>query len=513
MITQSLSQMSVDLNLLTAVKTGAPRILANYTLLAQERWTWLVSVWDTIYPGLQDRLSGDEVSQRALLRLSNAVLTRKLGADVTPFQTTFQVAQYRSVLSQILLATMELSEAETSYVAREEERVRSLTLDDLVAYRRFCREQISAALQRGGVSSPVAQRALLLPTVPFERDMLVTDYDAVENLNAVMGYLDALILEEKSALSLDPNLMAVANGNMSPGSDVTFPEAAYRTTIERPFSGSLEEMAQVYLGDRTRWYDLVSVNKLRPPYVDDKGTKTPLLAPGAGSDVRVTASLLSICIPGNRVGVGSYTRLEQNRVIEAVRDNQDGTVTVSLSGKQDLAGLLPAQGAFLRVFEPNTLTRGSSVLIPLTVTALFPRQPEARSRAVRELDQALRAFGVDAARDYDTGGLLLGKDGDFQLIFGIPAVRQSLFWFMRTIAGTLASHQTYGIPDRVGDTFLGQSDAATVLSEVVTQSLLQDTRYTSVQVADVSTTPSTVTFTILVRIAGLTEPIPVSFVV
>lgn len=508
----SLQAVSTDLDLYLALRANAPRTLSRYPSLIQNRWTWLVQNWNVYYPQILLTFQGNATLLLVLAALNKSVVGYNLGAQVNPFQSLDNIIYYDPVLSQIPLTDLSLSNQEQVYVSNEEQRVNSFTVTDFRQISTYLNQQASLAVQRGGLGDPLAEQILGYPTTAFERPYLVGDLINVNSLLNLAEYVDGIVYDLSQQYNPEPDLIALANANLDPNNTFTFDDT-YITSVAVPFSQSLQEMSKQYLGTEDRWFELVATNDLKAPYVDLYGTKYPLLSPGVSSEIVISNTALGTIVVGGKVGIGSVSFIEEPRTVEVVRDNGDGTITVSLSGVNDLSKFTPNAMAFLRVYIPNTVNATSFILIPLKVAAQFPRQQQPTTNVLRDLNQAFLAFGIDAMRNTITNEFILDSNNDFALSFGVPAIRQTLFYFLKTVAGTLSWHPNYGIPDQIGNRIqISNVDSGTLLADTISRALSQDPRFTSVTVQNIIMGTNSLSMTIVVTLEQSNAVIPLSFV-
>jgi hypothetical protein len=92
----------------------------------------------------------------------------------------------------------------------------------------------------------------------------------------------------------------------------------------------------------------------------------------------------------------------------------------------------------------------SFILIPIPVVTQLATTSTPKSDTLRNLDNALLAFGVDILRDTVTGEYLVDASGNFIMCYGMDNVRQTIYFLLRTSVGELPFHTDYGINSQVG---------------------------------------------------------------
>jgi hypothetical protein len=334
----------------------------------------------------------------------------------------------------------------------------------------------------------------------------------LDGIEETIKIIEGIVYDLRQKQNKSPNLIATSNSNIREDSEISFLDI-FKSFVNIPFEISLEHMAQKYLGSRDLWYELVTINNLKPPYVDESGEKFLLLAPASSNSV-IIRDTRKVDIPvGVSVGIGSYRYREESRIIERTIENEDGTIVLFLSGKPNLNRFLTSDEAFIKIYQPATTRPGVFVKIPLVAQSPLAKQiVTPKLDELRRLDRALLNFGVDIARNERTNDFVVDSNGNFKLAYGIDNVRQTVLYTIRTTQGELPFHPDYGVNTNIGDRYYGTVDEALIFGDVLRNTLLRDKRFLDVQIASVSTTGTSMSLSLLVFIAGSDQPIPLSFV-
>jgi phage baseplate assembly protein W len=388
--------------------------------------------------------------------------------------------------------------------------VANLTIDDFRSMFKYLNGVMSIRASGLGLYDSVGFKAIGSPRVSKQKTATISDLSEIDAMIEAGKYIESIIVSLKRASQRPPNLLTTANSNISGGNVVV--NTNYTTSIDVPFMISLENMAQMYMGDKNLWYELITVNNLQPPYVDEAGTKYPLVAPGAGNNVTISNEQKNNVHIGATVGVGSVTKREEKRFINKINYNNDNTMVLFLSGDANLNKLLKVDGAFVRIYAPHTVNSSSFIKVPVNIAATYANTITPKSDELRRLDKALLNFGVDIAQDENTGDILIAPNGNFAMAYGIQNVKQTIHNVINTTIGELPFHPKYGLNDLVGTKMFGPGDQAVVASEIVTAAIKKDRRITSVKVQNLTFSSTSVSMTLLVTIQGSSQVIPLSFV-
>lgn len=508
----SLFEVLVDTELFMTQKNGEPLHLGLLQNLARGRWQWFVDNWSqTLYQRFKILANGDGNLESTLEDLNRYVVSYQLGNPQNPFDIIGKFIDFAPFLSNIFVSELTLSGDEQIIISNEIYRVSNFVIEDFRAMLSFLRQQVVLSDYRIGLGDDKAASAVGVSPIGRERTANVTDLVRLAEVDSVRQYIEGIIIDFKNTQDKPPNLLQFANGNLGPNSSFEFLDI-YRSSISVPFEMSLENMAQKYLGNRDRYFELVTINNLQPPFVDEVGQKYPLLAPGAVNNIIISSVRKNDIPVGVKIGIGSYRIREEVRIIERVIDNNDGTLILFLSGNQDLSKFQTDEGAFVRIYAPHTVNNGSFILIPLVTESANKSKYTPQSDDLRRLDTALLNFGVDILRDEKTGGLVVDSNSNFKFAAGLVNVRQAVLFALRTTQGELPFHPEFGVSAGIGERYYGTADEAIIFGNALRQSLLTDARFQDIQIVGVNSTGTGISLTMVVTIAGSNQAIPLSFI-
>jgi hypothetical protein len=507
----NLLELTTDFSLYMALRLGQPLTLDMYPSLSKNRFKWFVDNWVKLYKRFNDNVGGDQVVRAALTELDRTILAYKLGSNQNPFEDNAKFVSFLPFMRQITLTELSLVKGEKELVDRENSRILKFSIPDfrsMILYLRTGAAQASSLIGKGDVDGG---KLFGVEPQKAKRQSTFQDFEQMERVIALQQIIEGVIFDLMQKEDRPPNLLEISNKNIAPGSSVSV-NTAYRSVTSVPFSISLEHMAQKHLGDRTKWYELVTVNNLQPPFVDEFGEKFNLVSPGSSGSVTIP-DIRSMDIPvAQSVAVGSLKFKEERRVIEKKITNGDGTITLFLSGTQNLSSLLPKDQAYVRVFKPHTVNSGSFIMIPSDVRSPVAGVVSPKKDSLRRLDKALVSFGIDIKRDLATNDILIDQSGNFQLSVGMDNIRQAIHYAVRTTRGELPFHQnSYGIILNIGDVYYGSQDEAVLFSNILIDSLKSDNRYKDIKVTDIKFGGTSMSVTMEVLIEGSDSPIPLSF--
>ena len=508
----SLSNVSVDLQLYVTMSNKGAYSLAQFPSLAKQRYAWIVDNWHNLYPTFKTFANGDQDLEAALADFKSSVDGYKLTTSGTPLnalnnQSKFEL--YEPFLELLAVNNLGLNGAENSLVNNELQRISRLSIDDFKSMLEFMNNYMTVYSSSIGLYDEEGFKAINGIAQKKSQTATISDLDKIDQQIEIRKYIESIIVSLKSVNDKPPNLLAVANTNIANGSGAGIQDI-YSSSVSIPFEISLEHMALMFMGRKSLWYELVTVNNLQPPYIDEVGLKYKLVAPGAVSSVAISDERKNDLHVGAQVKVGSVKEREETRYINKMIYNSDGTMVLYLSGEANLSRMKTTEGAYVRVFAPHTVNTGSFIKIPLTIGSSTPNSPTPQSDELRRLEKALLNFGVDVAQS-EKGDIAVSPTGNFSLAFGVNNVRQAVLNQLNTVQGELDFHKQYGLNVSLGAKFFGAPDV-NILSILVVDTILKDKRISSARVTDVSFNGSSVSVLIEVQIQGSSKIIPLSYV-
>lgn len=504
----------IDLQLWLAWRNGTEITLSLLPKIARNRWGWMVQNWDAQLRQLfKSTADGDSFLTEVFDKLENYVFSWREGTRVNPFDSLSLFSDALEFLSLVPFQSIGPSEAEVKVKNQSIQRVAEFQSAHFKEMRKYLRNERDKAFDFVGLGDSTYNAFRGRVSAPFQRNFFPEDLYLTASAIRLESFIDGILLEFKYQKDTEPNLIAFANENLVAGGSSVRMEDIFASFYQVPFEQSLEQMSKDYLGTTERWFELVTANKLKAPYVDLFGEKLPLKENASGSTVRVNSAQKAKYRINTAVKIGSRLVPEEVRTVENVNDNLDGTANVSLSGKPDLAKLKLAESSYMRVYKPDTLKDFSFVKIPTTATAPYANIPEPSSKELKQLDKALYSFGVDIERDDRNGDLILSSSGDLSLVFGLKAVRQAVINVVRTELGQLPLHPEYGLPQSTGIQMEGADTAARV-GVIIESALARDQRFTNINVNDiVISAEGNISVSLAVRIAGSSQILPLAFVI
>lgn len=490
--------------------------LSDVSKVAIDRWDWFVANWElSLYPKLKKTLPKSDFFNNLLKDMNNEIKTQKLfpTTSTNPFLNLNKFIKYKPLLSNISLSDINLTPSEAIVLKEEQKRLQDLSITDFKEMTFFLRNSAATAAQIVGLGDDDGAIVQNFSITEAQRDYSIQELEQIADIFDLADEIDGIIYNLQQKTVQEPNLLAVANRNTDADSKVVFNQA-YSSAIAVPFVISLEYMADQYLGSKDKWFELASINNLQPPYVDKTGTKEYLLGPGTLSSIKISSSAGSVLKVGSKVRIGSFTIREELRSVVKIAKFDDGTMILSLSGNSDLAKLKLSEKPYVKIYKPQTANEDTMLLVPVDAQSPLIEGKKPSLDVLKKLDKALLDFGVDIRRDERTGELQISKNGDFDIVYGMAAVRQAVYSLLKTNINELPFHPNYGIPfaNAIGERFYGNIELAAAFSEILREVILSDGRYSDVLIQNLTVNETSIAVSLIVAVDGSNVIIPLSFV-
>jgi hypothetical protein len=297
-----------------------------------------------------------------------------------------------------------------------------------------------------GMMHPVyaQQYGLRIPTEaetkePSEQDILLSA--AIEE--ARDAYLTTLasgnIYDEGK-----PNPFGNANAALEEVDNIVTPISAYPVPVGR--DTTLEEMAIKYLGDATRSREIVLLNELKSPYIDEKGFDLNIKNCSGRTFIVKDIQRLEISQPIRIVG---HLLPTTRRKIVNIEDIGAGEFKITVDGSPDLNQYSGDKYPKLFARLPSTVGSGDVLLMPSGLPS--DSQNITRSTPLSErLSYAEKVFKVDFALHPVTSDYVVSSSGDIARSYGYANAIQAIRLIIETERQELYLHPDYGIDLKIG---------------------------------------------------------------
>lgn len=352
-----------------------------------------------------------------------------------------------------------------------------------------------------GLNDPTYDKVTGRIPKPKLRDATLDDYRAMHALAIAGTATLSLVVNapSRTPLTTVEYVAGLANAN---GIAMRVPLSKFAAPF--PYGSSMERLAQQYLGDATRWMEIVELNELRAPYVDEVGTEALLPTNASGNLLTMTdASGIGV---GQFIKLWSDTVIPEKRRVVAIKQFGPTQWQLTVDGEGDLAKFKTANRASVQWFLRGTVNSQQIIYIPSDTPAgedLLKYVPGGTDVA-----QILHQGDVDGMLDAD-GDLVITPDGDWPVVFGMASLIQWARTALNTKVGSLALHPAFGIDAGVGDSIADTS--ANDILKSVTNVFRFNPSFTGVSSAVVNVDGPSARVSLEVGVRGVDSLLPITF--
>jgi hypothetical protein len=388
-------------------------------------------------------------------------------------------------------------------ISEERQRIRKLTRRDFEAARdKFVEFQAQFA-DSIGAGSTSYNRTYNRPTVVANKTPTPDDYEVLFALNQTILEMNRLAASSDIDRQQVSTVEAVAG--MASASGIAFKVPASKFAVPFPYGTTLEQLSAQYLGDPSRWHEIVALNGLRQPYVDEEGFELKLLV--NGRENQVTVGNTKDLYVGQPVWISATNTSRTRRRITRIERIGTGTAILTLDGEPDLDRFNTLASANLQAFLPDTVNSQQLIYIP---SDQEPSGDGFRTKSIPgidEFDPLIHAGGTDLLLTMH-GDLAITPDGDCRLAIGLTNLIQRVRTALGTPRGSLLHHPSYGLGLVPG---VSTADVSARDMKASLEAMLRnDGAFSGVSGVAISKAGPVVRVSMAVGIAGTGQTIPLS---
>lgn len=441
-----------------------------------------------------------------------AVLNGALGTDAALAQQTnnlnevFQNPEENyELFNSINVDELPLTPEQEQLIEDELEEVRLITINDLREYRQEIENLMLDLSNYFGAGDETYSTVYNRPD-PKERavDMTIEENEILLSLMEALQSYDLLIATK----AWDDNKIASPLeyiGGLANEAGIDFENYPSKYLAPVPFGLTIEQIAARYLGDPDKWIEIVTLNNLRSPYIDEEGFSYSLLSNAEGRQFTVDDSDEMIYI-GQTLTLQSDTVPAFTRKVVNVEEISDNNYLITVDGLDDLDKLTTVDNARIQGYLAGTINSQNQIYIPIDEPSLeddrtftIPYLDEQRLTKLSKIDWLLT----------DEGDLAINSTGDFRLANGLTNLVQAVKLKVKTKRGSLLRHLDYGLGLQHGISVANIESGEIINS--LNQMIQADGRFDSIERIDIKLKDSTLAIDMAVKLANQTGIIPITF--
>lgn len=404
-------------------------------------------------PSVRSALTGIGASSALVEGLSlSSVAGGQLGKtsataqSINPQDNVFRQPERNfELMDQVPVFSMSLNSAQQAQVDQVIEDSRTITVDDLKQFRAVIQDLALQLSNNFGAGDAFYSQIYGRP-VPAARisPMTLDEYELLKALYDVMQSYDILTATTQvDDAQKQTNMEYVAGLAEDAGIAFNLPNSKILAPV--PFGLNIEQIAARYLGDPQRWLEIVTLNNLQDPYIDENGFQRPLLSNASGRQITID-SVQNMYI-GQRVVLRSTTQSPSARRILGIDRLSDTSYLLSLDGEPNLDNFIVADKAYLQAYLPGTVNSQQKIFIPSDLAV--PQEPNILVPTSVAQDPLVGLSKVDWLLT-ETGDIATNSFGDFRFAAGITNIIQALKLKIATPKGSMLTHPDYGLGIRAG---------------------------------------------------------------
>jgi hypothetical protein len=334
--------------------------------------------------------------------------------------------------------------------------------------------------------------------------MTVEQSEIVERLWDVIQVLDTLTATNflDTSRQLNPlqyvGAIAAANGIAF---NATSPS---KIAVPVPFGLTIEQIADRYLDDASRYIEIVTLNKLRDPYIDEVGFTTPILS--NGENRFVTVSDITNLYIGQVVTFSSTTTPPFTRNILNIQQLDTSLYLITVDGLADLDDLMTANNATMQAYLPGTLNSQNLIYIPSTLSAEVDNGLNPPPLVADTAIVGLSKVDILLTDDMD---IAINQLGDFRYSAGVTNLIQAIKIKFSTELGSLFTHPQFGLSLSVGQS-TADLNLPLIYNQINTM-ITRDSRFSGVRRIQLGFANGALQISMDVGIANQNGVVPVTF--
>lgn len=515
-----------DLTLWLKYRNGDELVLSDVPKIVPLRWQYFKENWEFFKPALISRAATYTEPDYLITQIndmSDFIDTQRSSLKkINPFSDQAIFFRFYGIFDAIKVSSIELSNQETKLVNEAIDKVVNYNKNDFLRIRKSLESARDIMVDEIGLTDADYNKVVNRSPVPQQLDATIGDVTRIKILQDTIGTVNYILANTGSLNTsfVDPFALARVNANNS-----EFEMAAYKSgnLVRLNYGEDLQLLAKRYLGNPDKWIDIAIANGLKAPYIDEIGEKLSLISNGQGSQININGTDLGGSLNIDKLFINQVVFLQsdvekfpEQRVITNLRQVPvSGEIVIELSGDADMNRFKLSEGAYLRVFKPNTINSNFYILIPSERPLPNDRPSETPFFLASATEPEKRAK-VDLAIN-DSGELLFNSTGDFHLSYGLSNAVQAIKLKLVTELGTLRRHPNFGLVNVTGMVTQDVESIKKLLIESIDEQIRLDSRFERVESINVkyvvsgATDPTAFIIQMQVRLAGSSNVVPISF--
>lgn len=465
-----------------------------------------VSYDPNVIVGMFDRAQSlDKLAYSASSTSSSIPLRNAQASD--PLTSVFNdPITYKDFFKQVKLSVLTPPPQLINAVNQERDRVRAFNYPYFNTQRVGVQNFIDDMNNYLGLGNVTYSQNNQVPALAQQRVATQDDFDILYQLNEMVTALDLLALQARSGqFKVIPTAIDYV-ANLAQTSGIAYDVPTSKFAIPFPYGATLENIAEQYLGDANKALEIITLNGLVAPYIDEDGFDV-LLSNNGNSNQIILSNAANLEV-GQLVILSSKTvPADQRHILTIVKKGIDYLITVD--GNNDLSKLTVTDQAKLHSFLPDTLNSQKLVFIPSQKQ--FQENPLLNNLpGVNNYDNLLNVGGVSLLLT-PTNDIAINASTGTRYSFGLSNLIQAVRIALSTPKGALIQHPGYGIDLGVGKA--ASQTSAQALLDAVSAMFANDNRFSKVLGISVERLGPNTAINLSLQVTGTNHTLPLTIMV
>jgi hypothetical protein len=426
--------------------------------------------------------------------------------ELNPMNALFKnPEEFFDVLDSMTLDSINLSPDQQDRIQDQIDLASLVNIDDLNQFKATLLDTALLISNNFGAGAEVyssvygrpAPRKRAVPLTLEENEILASIYEAIEAYDILTASRFFDNLKTVNAMEYV--------GGLANEAEIDFDQTEGKILVPVPFGLTIEQIAARYLQDANKWLEIVTINKLRAPYIDEEGFVYEFLSNGNGRQINVNDNEKNIFI-GQILTLYSNSIPPFRRKVLNIERISDNNYLVTLDGEDNLDSLTIASNAKIKGYKPGTVNSQNQIFIPTNE----PVEDDdlVNTPKAFDSDRLTKISKVDWLLD-ENGDLAINDAGEIQLSAGLTNLIQALKLKIKTKKGSLLQHLDYGLGLEHGISVADIESGKLV--ESLTKMIEDDPRFSGIERLNIRISGNTIFVDLAVKIASGSGVLPVTF--
>lgn len=326
----------------------------------------------------------------------------------------------------------------------EIERVKNLTRQDFQERRDYVNQisrDLSVAFGLGDSTYDSSRGYVGVVYPPSTRKPSRAELDvlfALKKFSTVLNDLSTFEINGDNSINESFNFI----GQLASSANINLNKAQGKKAVPVPYGASIQDIANIYTGSPDNVTEIVLLNGLLPPYIDEDGIFDNLITNGNLNSFNVANG--GLLFLGQKIILSSNTVVPFARNIIDIKKINNFNYLITVDGDNNLNTLTTTGLAKIQFFQRGTVSSRDAIFVPST---LNPSEVPERLRPLpfyfQDIDKLAQFTGVDIALG-SNNDVIMSRNGQVGLTGGLANLQQALKIKFLTPKGSLLRHPNFG---------------------------------------------------------------------